>query len=769
MKGYWIYLAFMSLLSILAALEENVFFFILIVVTIFVLYQFKLFTKKQLLLVMSACLLLMLRGELAEKNNRTKFKGVEKEFLILFENEINYDGNLLTSNGKDLNKREKLVIRYTIKSEEEKNRLREKLITGAVCRLKGELIEPPVSTNENAFHYKNYLKQQHIHWMLKVEQFNHCKEKSSPIFLLRNIRQMGIDYMVKYFPEDTATLASALIFGDRSLMGDELLESYQKLGIVHLLAISGLHVALLMGILYYIGIRIGITRERVLNLLIILLPIYIILTGAAPSVVRACSMMIMVLIIKKFSHSIQMIDVLSIVFIMYICIFPYVIYNVGFQLSFSVTLALIISSARILKNATNPILLLIYTSIVSQVISMPILLYYFYEISIISIAANIIYIPLFSICILPSLLLLFILHVIVGDPINPLITVMNFFIKVINLVTEHFSSFPYAVITLGKPTIWLLVLYIISIPIMYIIWEKQISKKGIVKIILIQFGILLIHFFTVHIDSKGEVTFIDVGQGDSILLKLPHSQGTYLIDTGGTIQFQSEQWKKRKNPYEVGKNVLVPYLKSKGITKIDKLILTHGDMDHVGGALAVLNYITVSEVFLPKTKEPSALELRIVNLAKEKQIPIKTVKQGDRWTINRMDFNILSPSNSCGERNDCSIVVHANVGGINWLFTGDLEEEGERKLVQSYPKLKVDVLKVGHHGSKSSTSELLLRQYQPKASIISVGKENRFGHPHPDVLNRLKEHKIIIFRTDQDGAITYQFKGNRGTFLKRFP
>ncbi|HJV31808.1 MAG TPA: ComEC/Rec2 family competence protein, partial [Bacillales bacterium] len=234
--------------------------------------------------------------------------------------------------------------------------------------------------------------------------------------------------------------------------------------------------------------------------------------------------------------------------------------------------------------------------------------------------------------------------------------------------------------------------------------------------------------------------------------------------------FEAEEWKSKKRTFEVGKDVVVPYLKSKGITKIDKLILTHGDMDHIGGSFAILKELKVKQILMPSTMEESTLETAIKQEAKKKRIPVVKVSEGVYWRNKNSSFYILSPEkNFKGERNRGSIVIYAEMGGLTWFFGGDLDQEGEDNIIKKYPGLTFDVLKVGHHGSKTSSSEAFLNQSMPKISLLSVGEKNRYGHPNHEVITKLHKIDSTIYRTDKEGGITYRFYHKKGTFSSHLP
>jgi competence protein ComEC len=352
-----------------------------------------------------------------------------------------------------------------------------------------------------------------------------------------------------------------------------------------------------------------------------------------------------------------------------------------------------------------------------------------------------------------------------GTTIGFLIEPLNLLIMATNGLALKLSLFPFAMLTFGRPSLMIMLLYFWSIPLFFSLWERMKGAKRFMQIMLLPLSIMCVQLFGNALSPYGEITFIDVGQGDSIFIKLPYGRGNYLIDTGGTIQFNTEEWKARKKEFEVGKEVVVPFLKSKGITAIDKLIITHGDADHIGGALSVLKELQVKEIILPKTPELSELEKELLTMAKRNGIPWDFVSAGDSWKSGKANFHVISPQAGVeAERNNRSIVLFVKMGGLRWLFTGDLEEEGEEQLLTHYDKLTIDVLKAGHHGSKTSSTKAFLDHLKPKIAIISAGKNNRYGHPAEEVLTNLSERKIKILRTDQNGAITYFFKGENGTF-----
>ncbi|MEH7384044.1 DNA internalization-related competence protein ComEC/Rec2 [Bacillus sp. JJ1521] len=261
---------------------------------------------------------------------------------------------------------------------------------------------------------------------------------------------------------------------------------------------------------------------------------------------------------------------------------------------------------------------------------------------------------------------------------------------------------------------------------------------------------------------------IDVGQGDSIFIELPYRKGTYLIDTGGTIQFEREEWRKRRKEFSTA-DIIIPFLKSKGIRSIDKLIITHGDQDHIGGARDLVEKIKIKEIVLGKNKKNTSQEENLVKTATKKGIHVQIVERGQVWKEGEHTFHILAPKGNETKENNNSVVIYTKLGGLNWLFTGDIEKDVELDLIRTYKNLRIDVLKVGHHGSKTSSTEGFVKLLNPKVALIPVGESNSFNHPHPDVIKHFNKEKVKIYRTDKDGAIQYRYFKNSGTFMRTIP
>lgn len=676
------------------------------------------------------------------------------------------NGDRLSFQVEDQNKNI-VQLSYKMKSASEKKQMRQ-LHAGVSCIFDGERKEPQIARNFHGFNYRDYLYKQNIHFILEATYISECRKTSlSLVQWILLLRQQAILGVTEMFPEQSGAFMNALLFGDRQQMTFEVEEQYQQFGLVHLLAISGSHIVLLMVVVYFILLRSGVTREIATVCLIFFIPIYMILAGASPSVIRASITGVLMLIAFMCSIRLSSLDALSITAICMLIFDPYLVFNIGFQFSFVGSFALLLSAPLLLESGNGVIRNSIYISLISQLVSTPILLYHFGYYSPYSIFLNILYVPFLSLIVLPCSIIILICLPIIPFLAKSFANVLSIGLNLSNDFLSYCESLPFTRLNFGQTPILLVALYCVSIISVLMVWERRISK-GMVFIFA---GIFLFistgHYVYPYFRESGSVTFLDVGQGDAILIRLPYDQEIYLIDTGGTIRLNKEEWQRKKHEFSVGNDILIPYLQKEGIKKIDKLIVTHGDADHIGAAQELLSNITVKEVVFGRKEQEAILEKAVKKQALEKEVKISEVGEGESWRVNEAEFFVLAPTGKERSENNASIVLWAKLGGITWLFTGDLEEEGEKGLVATYPDLRADVLKVAHHGSNTSSITPFLSAVQPNIAIISVGERNRYGHPHKEVIERFEKMGIEIWRTDKQGAISYVFKEERGTFRSK--
>ncbi|HEY4554358.1 MAG TPA: DNA internalization-related competence protein ComEC/Rec2 [Bacillaceae bacterium] len=760
MSGKWLYIALSGMAGVLAALESHV-----IVYFVFVCLAWKLYREKDmrlLLLAIMVFVMLLLAASIKNQSMSTIYPQGKADILIHFKEYPKIDGNRLQSI-VETNANEKLQLMYTIRSEEEKALLMERLRAGSSCRLAGNLTLPDVNRNENAFNYRAYLFRQNIHWIFEPDSIpSHvCQDYPALVEKLKNIRASGIKKVQESFPSELVPYANALLFGDRTDFAEEAYESYKRLGVVHLLAISGLHVGLIAGAIRFLLLRFGLTRESAYWLLASFLPAYAVISGGNPPVVRAVIMALLLFSAQQWRWPVKALDAISASFILFLFYDPFVIYHAGFQLSYAVSFSLILSSPRLLANQTSYLALMWKISIISLLASLPILACHFYEFSVASLVANMVFVPFYTCVVLPSVfLLLFLLFL---HP--PLFSLCSKWLNALILLSEKGAALAAgqngSVLTTGKPMAISLTGMVLAAMFFLVASEKG---KGIVYAALPLILVLGWHMAAVKYSSKGEVVFIDVGQGDSILIKLPYGRGNYLIDTGGRLDFDVPEWQQRRKSFLVGRDIVVPLLKSKGITELDALILTHSDADHMGAAGELLGKLSIKEIHISPRSWEKPIMASFAEEAGHRGIQLLEARAGNGWQNKSGNFQYIYPFDDTYEGNNDSLVLYAVFGGLSWLFTGDLEKEGEEELASHSGSIRADVLKAGHHGSRTSTSPPFADKVNPVVAVISAGKNNRYGHPHPEVIETLERKGAAIYRTDEDGAVHYEFVRGRGTF-----
>ncbi|CAM3815579.1 DNA internalization-related competence protein ComEC/Rec2 [Mesobacillus zeae] len=765
MKGKLIYFSAAALAGLLSVFE-NMFMFsaFFMIVSLYIILAKKI-PAQALFLLFIVYIVFFGTASFSVASLKSGFKGSEKELEVQID-EAAADGDMLKGIGRAGPYGEKIVFRYRIKSKNEKAWLKKNALPGTSLRLTGKLQVPETATNPNAFDYRTYLARKQIFWVFRTSSLNvnpYSQSHSSIVTSIKRLRQRQVISLEENLSKDTAAISAALLFGNRELMDSELQKSYQKTGTIHLLSISGLHVGLLAGLVYYLLIRIGFTREKAQILLIAALPFYAVLTGLAPPVNRAVIMLLIYLAGQRFSVKISSLDSLSLAFMLLLLADPFSLYNPGFQLSFLVSFSIIVSSSSILKTFKSAAGKLAGVSVIAQLSGTPVILFSFYEFSFISFAANLVFVPLFSYVILPLVIADYLLAC--TFPVAAIFVegILELSVRFAGKLSGLLASLPWSSVVFGKPSFLMLTFQSAAILLFFLLLEKDPVPVRMARLMILPAIPLAFQFFLPYSSSEGKIVFLDVGQGDSILIELPYRHGTYMIDTGGSLAFSREAWQEKRNSFNTGEDILLPYLKSEGIRSIDKLVLTHGDADHVGGAVSLMSGMDVKEVLLPQFAQESDLERKIIAAARE-DTRMARIEAGNKWVAGNAQFQALWPASKQKDKNDGSIVLWASIGGKTWLFTGDLGEKGEQQLLKNYPDLNIDVLKAGHHGSRHSSSEAFINQVTPNIAVISAGRNNRYGHPHKEVLMELQARNARVLRTDTNGAVIFSFRGESGTF-----
>ena len=643
-------------------------------------------------------------------------------------NENNISGKILSYkiNGDKLSinilAKEEVIINYYINSEQELEKLKEDIAIGKNVYLKGSFSKPKNNTIPNTFNYKKYLYNNKIYYIFNADMIT--------IYGNNNILEKVKDYLIKRaYNLENSDYILLLVLGDKALISSDEYNLYQSNGTSHLLAISGTHIAVILLALNFLFRKNNDLKSIIIISLILLFFAY--LTNNTISVSRAVYFYILNSINKKFNLKYSSIQILLITACIITIINPFAIYDLGFLYSFSVCLG-ILYYKDLLKG--NKFIALLKVSTIAFLFSLPINCYINYEINLLSIIINLIFVPLISYLVFPLAILSFIFPF-----INP---ILNIFLKITNFLNIFFNKISIFITIPKIPIILIIIMYII------LLLMKRNKKLILINILIIIFFIIKPYF-----NTNNYVYYLDVGQGDSILLVYPKNKAI-LIDTGGKITYQKEGWQKSSKDYNISDNT-IKFLKSIGIRKLDYLILTHGDYDHLGDAINIIDNIKVNNIIVNNGKFNDN-ELKIIDLIKEKII--NYYQNLEKININNNALYFVN-RNIYSNENDNSIVIYTLINNYKFLFMGDAGVEVEKRIIENYNIKNIDFLKVGHHGSNTSTSIEFINYINPKYSIISVGKNNRYNHPNKEVLEVLKN--TTIYRTDNCGSIKLKIKNNK--------
>lgn len=627
---------------------------------------------------------------------KSKYTKDDKEFIgIVTKYEVKEDKITI-----EIKAKEKLLITYKYQDKEFNN-----LSYGDKIKVKGTLITPSKNTNQNTFNYQKYLYYKKIYYLVEATSINKIANNHNYLYTIKNTLYQKINKL------KSSNYIKTLLFCDNTL-SKEIKESYRINGISHLFSVSGMHINFFVSIIYlYLN---KITYNKRIKYLItnIFIITYLILFPSS-SLLRSTVMSILYSINYLLKLKIKKIDILLLTLGVSLLINPFIIYDLGYIYSYTITFFLVLSSSTLKKK--NKINKIIYISLLSFLVSIPITIYNSYEINIISILLNIILVPIISIIILPLTILTYIFPI--------LDSILYLFTNTLEKISLFISKINITKIIFPKPSLLIIVLY-------YIIFLLSYQNK---KYFYLNIILLIIIYISPYLNSNFEVVMFEVGEADCHLIKYPYNKNTILIDTG-------------KNEYKI-KNEVIPYLKSIGIKKIDYLIITHGDEDHIGGSITLINNFQVKNVILNKGTFTDLEKELIKNLNKKKipyQININKINLSNHtiYLLNNTKYN---------NENDNSIITYFTYQKYKFLYMGDASITTEDNLLENYNLNNISILKVGHHGSNTSSSKDFISQINPSLSLISVGKNNIYHHPNKEVINNLSKSRI--YRTDINNMV----------------
>ncbi|MCT4776866.1 MULTISPECIES: ComEC/Rec2 family competence protein [Exiguobacterium] len=533
---------------------------------------------------------------------------------------------------------------------------------------------------------------------------------------------------------DVALYMEALLFGDSRLLDEDTSFSYRVTGLLHLLVISGSHIALLVLGLRWSTRPLPLRRETKTLLILVAVTSFGWLTGFSPPVARAVLVADVLLVLSLFGYRVRdPIRLLSWCAAFLLALQPYLFWNLGFQLTVAMTLFLLVTRSI----WTGPFGLAVYAQWFGLILLWPVQP----VISVLAPVYNVVGAFLISWVVIPLALFAYIVPT--AEPLlHPILDGLN------GTFALHHDWRPW--LPLHEFTFWhaLGLAVVLWGGLMLLEWKRW-SGWGLAVIAL-----LLMHAVLEWAEAP-RVTFLDVGQGDAVVVE--YGEVTGVIDVGGVFQDPKES---KRSTYDPGADVVAPYIWKRGETRLDFLLLTHADHDHVGGLSGLLSSIEVDEVWLSAEVADQGKRDELLAELAAYQVPVRLLSSGDRpypWMW------VVAPGEAGEDENANSVSLFMQVGALTYLLTGDLPDTREEMI----PTVDVDVFKLGHHGSNTSSSEALLNRINPEWVIISVGRNNRYGHPHLDTLQRLEGKRVL--RTDEDGMVVCERNRCRGIVTKAVP
>ncbi len=639
---------------------------------------------------------------------------------------------------------------------------------GSEITFEGILSRPQEIRNPGGFNYRRYLAQKGVGASVFSYPYAISTGDEKKVNLLMKagsfIREKIIHVIENSLPSQQAGLLNGMLIGYREGLSDEVQEAFSNAGLTHIMAVSGANVAFLIMPLAFLLKKLRLKRKAVNVIIIAFLVLFVYITGFEPSVLRAVVMASILLLSAILYREPDIYAAIALSCVLLLAVSPFMLFNVGFQLSYAATLSLVMFCKNIkcmLKWHFIPewVKDVLACTLSAQIGVLPITVLYFNKVSIISVIPNLLAVPMLEVITILGMLM-----AVLGQfslVISRLIGYLNsVLLSLVLHITRISSNIPFATIKAVTPSIAAITAYYIIV--LFLLWYRPLKmiKLKMKHAAIILAAAVLISVSFIMKPGCLEIFFLDVGQGDCAFIRT-YSGRTVLIDGGGST-----------NPNilsKVGENVVVPFILDQGVSSLDAVVATHAHSDHIQGLYDVLEQIDVKTLIIPSLSDESGFSKLIQHAEKNGTVVSRCCEDDIIKLDERTSFDVLSPEESfeadADSINNTSLVLKLFYKDITVLFTGDIETEMEEALVNGTEDLSADAIKIAHHGSSTSSSEAFIDEVAPKAAIISVGRNN-FGHPSPVTEARLKENGIRAFRTDQCGAIVLKSNG-KNIRLKR--
>ncbi len=642
---------------------------------------------------------------------------------------------------------------------------------GAVITLRGLLQAPPEERNPGEFSYRDYLALNDIFAMVSAEGYSSVivsdEREGNPFFefVIFPSKEFIIRTIRTVMSGDEANFLIGLLLGDRTEISEEIKNAFMNTGTIHVLAVSGSHVVLVAEIIFVLLGILRFPRKPQIVMAIVILLYYMYLTGATPSVVRSTLMMIIFFVGQYREERTDVYNLLGASAIIILMIEPKQLFDVGFQLSFSAVFSIVYFYPKL--NALIPkipevweelammkwLWQLFAVSLAAQIGTLPFTALYFGKVSIVSLFANLLVVPLVGLIVTIGL---------TGALLGTLsLWIASCFSEVNNIIafiTLRFvkwaETVPYAVVDTATFGWTETVVYGAAVGLLFTAGNAAVQKR-ILLIAIILLNIQLWNAVAASDEARLRITFLDVGQGDGAVIRFPEGE-TMVVDAGPSSP-----------GFDAGEKIVAPFLRRNGVATIDAVITSHPHADHLGGVPHLLRNFTVRRTIDAGQRAQSKLFYEYES--ERGHTDRIAARAGTIIPVGNARIYVLHPSrrfidtdstNGYSHLNESSVVFKLVYGGTSVLFTGDAEREAEEHLSHIYGNfLRSDILKAGHHGSSTSSSEPFVRAVSPATVVVSVARFNKFRHPSPTVIDRLLSTGATVLRTDREGAIHFESDG----------
>lgn len=667
-----------------------------------------------------------------------------------------FDAEKVLYNHQNKDIKAKTLINITGASSTKKYKI------GDSYKISGKLMIPLRAGNPSQFDYAKYLQNFNVFTVMYAKG-DSCVYQDSRLPLkwrflqgLDDLRSRIILSHGKFVKSPNLEILGGIVFGDDAVSApDSIKKSFINSGLLHILAASGMNVALIYGIWFFILIRLRVPFKITVTSGILVIIFYALMTGLGPSVIRAAFMLIFILIGKLLDRDAHSISLLSLVALMMLVYNPAYINDIGFQLSFVVTFGLLLSAPAVFDKVKLPVWLsgAIFIPLIAQIWVAPIQMYYFNNFSLYSVFANILSVP-FVTAISFGGFISSILAII--KPISiPSCAVFDFFLNPIIsglvFVSEFFSRLPHSLLTTIKPSLIQMGAYYVLVVCLTLMLKEYKSKRLIATAIIC--ALLLGASFVKIPDEKLETIVFDVQNADAFLIKTPKNR-YFIIDSGkqgfrGRTQAQA---------------IILKYMKDHGIYNIEGFIITHFDSDHAGGATDLINNLKIKTLYVASLNDSSKIAQKIYKAAKNREVKIEEARNAKIIYFEpKILIKTLRAEIKNGNDNENSVITLISSWGFDELFMGDAGVEAFYRVKKLIPK-DIEVFKVGHHGAKDVVDTAMLNYLNPQLVLISTGKNN-YGHPHPYTVKMLEKKARKVLRTDRQNSIKITYKASQAEVL----